>query len=311
MRKDLDKRCEEMRLRNEETRLRDIIHQEVNNLAQQDTTPLEQKPLCANCKRRVCRRGSPLCSRCTYKGIQTKLRDTLPGVIKDELRIDDVERKLDGRKTLLDEATDGVIQNFLHGEGSSDPKLSVQLDGLLQPQQPQDECQLMIGADDVCGLPPDSPIHTTSPDRHDFVPSDAAVQEKFDEDGLGKAHPFEEAFGEQPPQGSHYTRKQVSQMVGVSPTTIIRWERKGVIPLPKRFAHNNQLIYTDEIITAIKEYASQIIVTQYVPLPPKTPQELAARGTTTRKTFKINKKLERAVAQRVSVTGFRGAGKLA
>ena len=31
------------------------------------------------------------------------------------------------------------------------------------------ECQALIGADDVCGLPPDSPIHTTSPQRHDFV----------------------------------------------------------------------------------------------------------------------------------------------
>jgi hypothetical protein len=33
-----------------------------------------------------------------------------------------------------------------------------------------DECQVPIGADDVCGLPPDSQIHTnaSNPQRHDF-----------------------------------------------------------------------------------------------------------------------------------------------
>lgn len=31
------------------------------------------------------------------------------------------------------------------------------------------ECQLPIGADDICGLPEDSPIHTTSPQQHNFV----------------------------------------------------------------------------------------------------------------------------------------------
>jgi MerR HTH family regulatory protein len=262
MRKDLDKLCEEMRLRNERMQVKDAMQQQAGA-----ATP-EQKPLCANCKRRVCRRGSPLCSRCTYKGIQTQLRDTLPGAIK----LDDVERKLDGQKTIAEEATDEVMQNFLYGEGSSDPEHKIEFDGLLQPEG---DPELKRTTDDVY--------------TNDEGTESSVVYTP----------------------GSHYTRKQVSQMVGVSPTTIIRWERKGATPLPKRFAHNNQLIYTDEIVAAIKEYASQIIVTQYVPLPPKTPQELAARGTTTRKTFKINKKLERAVAQRVSVTGFRGAGKLA
>lgn len=33
------------------------------------------------------------------------------------------------------------------------------------------ECQLPIGADDVCGLPPDSQVHTNfnNAQRHDFV----------------------------------------------------------------------------------------------------------------------------------------------
>ena len=38
----------------------------------------------------------------------------------------------------------------------------------------KEECQLPIGADDVCGLPLDSPIHTDTenPMRHDFIPSE-------------------------------------------------------------------------------------------------------------------------------------------
>jgi len=33
-----------------------------------------------------------------------------------------------------------------------------------------DECQLPVGADDICGLPPDSQVHTNTdnPNRHDF-----------------------------------------------------------------------------------------------------------------------------------------------
>jgi hypothetical protein len=34
------------------------------------------------------------------------------------------------------------------------------------------ECQVPIGADDICGLPPDSPIHVNNanPQRHDYLP---------------------------------------------------------------------------------------------------------------------------------------------
>lgn len=42
---------------------------------------------------------------------------------------------------------------------------------------PPDECQVPIGADDVCGLPKDSQIHTnaSNPQRHDFVPVQETV----------------------------------------------------------------------------------------------------------------------------------------
>ncbi len=41
----------------------------------------------------------------------------------------------------------------------------------VSPEQ-QEECQVPIGADDICGLPPGSQIHTNdaNPQRHDFLP---------------------------------------------------------------------------------------------------------------------------------------------
>lgn len=39
---------------------------------------------------------------------------------------------------------------------------------MLEAAPVDDECQVQYGADDVCGLPKESPIHTVSPMRHDF-----------------------------------------------------------------------------------------------------------------------------------------------
>lgn len=38
------------------------------------------------------------------------------------------------------------------------------------------ECQAFYGADDTCALPPDSPIHTTSPQRHDYIAPKPATE---------------------------------------------------------------------------------------------------------------------------------------
>ena len=44
-----------------------------------------------------------------------------------------------------------------------------QLVDWIRSVEPKEECQVPIGADDVCGLPPDSAIHTTSTMKHEFV----------------------------------------------------------------------------------------------------------------------------------------------
>lgn len=101
---------------------------------------------------------------------------------------------------------------------------------------------------------------------------------------------------------SSYTRAQVVRMLGISVTTLSRWEKKGLTPPPYRVAHNNQCRYTDEMIATIKEYMTR----EYIPPPsqvhPGTPLALA---TSVKKTVKINRRLERAVASRLGSLGRR------
>ena len=96
--------------------------------------------------------------------------------------------------------------------------------------------------------------------------------------------------------GQHqYTRKQVADMIGVSPTTISRWEAKGATPLPRRLAHNNQYVYTDDLVHQILDYAEKQLQVQ------RTPIERAAR-----RSARSFGKAERAVATRIKSIGGRG-----
>lgn len=95
-----------------------------------------------------------------------------------------------------------------------------------------------------------------------------------------------------------YSRAQVCRMLGISGTTLSRWERKGKTPQPKRIVHNNQTVYTDSIITAIREYMSQ----EYTP-PPGSSNIPGTRTSTVsaKKTAKISRQAERAVANRLGL----------
>ena len=203
MRKNLAQLQEEMRLRN-------LREQEAQKFLAVDQINIvnEKRQVCSSCNRRIARRGSILCSRCTAKGMENNLRSTLPGM--------EIEK--------LDE----------------------------------------------------------------FVPVE---QEQVDI------------------EGKTYTRREVAQIVGVSPTSIIRWERKGVVPFPIKIAHSNKCVYTEDNLNAIKAYKEQVIHTQYVPADPKSPQELAAKQVS-QKTFKINKRLERVVSRAITSSSYRGTGRL-
>jgi transcriptional regulator with XRE-family HTH domain len=103
--------------------------------------------------------------------------------------------------------------------------------------------------------------------------------------------------------GTRYTRAQIAEIVGVSCTTLNRWEKKGRTPQPIRTTHNNQVLYTEEMLKAIIEYKNA----EYVPPPvasiPGTPEAMSPR--TVNKSVKINKRMERAVARSISSIGRR------
>jgi MerR-like DNA binding protein len=95
-----------------------------------------------------------------------------------------------------------------------------------------------------------------------------------------------------------YTRKQASKMVGVSSTTLCRWENKGKIPQPRRLVHSKQVLYTEELIAIAKEYMSQ----EYIPPASVSPTPSTPTGRlpfAIKKGMKVNRRLERAVANRI------------
>jgi transcriptional regulator with XRE-family HTH domain len=95
-----------------------------------------------------------------------------------------------------------------------------------------------------------------------------------------------------------YTRKQVARMLGVSSTTLCRWENKGKIPQPRRLMHSKQCLYTEEIVAAAKEYKNQ----EYIPPVNVSSAQSTVTGRlpfAIKKGMKVNRRLERAVANRI------------
>ena len=231
MRKDLAKLQEEMKARVKNASA--PANNSVSN-ALPDTSHLPSRavvsnvqPLCSHCKRRVCRRGSPFCSRCTATGVQSELRDVLPGMEVKQSPIVVVE-------------------------GKAIPIVNVELEEV-----------------------------------NVIFPTEQLLQDQ-----------------------KYYTRKEVSKLLGVSPTSICRWEQKGKTPPPIKIVRTGQLLYTEEHLAKLKEYMSQVVIVEHQPRPntPENQQHDAAK-VMTKKVFKMNKGLERAVTLRLGRGGL-GAGKL-
>jgi DNA-binding transcriptional MerR regulator len=91
----------------------------------------------------------------------------------------------------------------------------------------------------------------------------------------------------------YYSRNEVANLLGVSHSTIARWEAKGATPKPD--IYNNQYVYTEEIFHKIVDYAEQQVTQQ------RTPVERAAKLSS--KNFG---RAERAVATRIRSIGGRG-----
>lgn len=91
----------------------------------------------------------------------------------------------------------------------------------------------------------------------------------------------------------YYTRGAVANLLGISRSTLARWEEKGATPLP--LSINNQYVYTEEIFHKIVDYAEQQVSQQ------RSPIERAAKLS-----GKSFGKAERAVATRIRSIGGRG-----
>jgi len=55
-----------------------------------------------------------------------------------------------------------------------------------------------------------------------------------------------------------YTAKQASEILGISKQTLIRYEKKGFFPKPKRNAINGWREYTQEEINRLKKIMGRI-----------------------------------------------------
>ena len=170
-------------------------------------TPQEpvQRVICSICNRRVVRKGSNRCSRCTLTNQFSSLRSTLPGAIEQ-------------KQPVYAPPTD--------------------------PPPPMESIQL--------------------------------------------------------PEGRTYNRKEVSLILGVSQTSIMRWERKGKTRMPLQHVASGKIIYTEEHLQELRTFMTQVqqIQQQAQPSEPAAQKQAAAK-TIGRKTFKLNRGLERAVAGRL------------
>ena len=100
------------------------------------------------------------------------------------------------------------------------------------------------------------------------------------------------------------SRRDVSRLLGVSPTTIGRWERKGYVSPAKRYPYSNQCLYTHEQVNEIKQFMMQNYVAQEARIESQenAPREKGSRPRPT----SINRRLERMVARSLNSS----AGKL-
>lgn len=98
-----------------------------------------------------------------------------------------------------------------------------------------------------------------------------------------------------------YTRSDAAKIIGVSPTTLMRWERGGKIPQPRKLAYGNQCAYTDEIVKAAQAYKESYYQPEHVvvPVTPGTPDQLRQ----TSRAIKIDRRIEKTVARKLGSLG--------
>lgn len=54
------------------------------------------------------------------------------------------------------------------------------------------------------------------------------------------------------------SRKEVAKEIGVSTTTLYRWEKRGISPVtPKRLVRTNELIYTADDVETLRAWMNR------------------------------------------------------
>jgi transcriptional regulator with XRE-family HTH domain len=97
-----------------------------------------------------------------------------------------------------------------------------------------------------------------------------------------------------------WTRSQVAKKLNVSPTTIMRWERKGVVQ-PYFVPHSRTYHYTDEMVEAMRKHRDSFYQVQVQPqekdqLPSK--DKTAASLSKVAKAIKVNRSIDKMIARR-------------
>lgn len=229
----------------------------------------ESRPACSNCKRRVCRKGTALCSRCTIGNVELGLRDTLPG-----LPTNDASNNLSSTNNSDIVSLDTSTSNSIGAETRETNS------GVSENPRTSGEDQWTKS--------------TSMAEDSSFVSAGQLNLPSF------------------PANTKYYSRKQVSQIIGVSVTSIHRWEAKGKTPQPLQAARGGPKLYTEEHLALLKDFATrieQVIYTAPQPGTPASQQSAVVKGIK-RKVFKLNKSVERAVAVRIGKGGLLGGGKL-
>ena len=301
MRKNLAKYQEEMRERMERQRnaptsivLSADSPSNAPPLVASTDIPSVNEPLCSHCHRRVCRRGSALCSRCTGKGIQQELRDALPGIQIEKnvpIPVDRVEVKSHW-KAQRNPNSDYIYAGVQEGQRSATESPTIEING-------------------------HKGIHCWMPEHGNCVVIMLGYSSDADIAAFGNGwHCRERIVTPNEPQvlidpnQKYYTRKEVSNILGVSPTSICRWEQKGKTPPPIKIVRTGQLLYSEEHLQKMKEFMNTIVIVQHQPRPetPQNQQQDAAKFVA-KKTFKLNRSIEKAVSIQLGRGGL-GTGKL-
>lgn len=217
-----------------------------------------------NCKRQA-RQGSHLCSRCTQGQVQNRLRDTLPGMAiqTDDQKIKAVERALDDTPV-------PIFVSFNKASSWSavnEPDHSQEVSHAAEPSA--------LG-DDVSGG------HRAEGTSDDSQFRDPAL------------------FHLTGQEGPTFTRAEVCRLIGIRPKTLGNWEKKGKVPLPRKLVHNNQYVYTDENIRAIREFMTAEVILVASPTKSSPPKASTLDEATSKLSIKSSKKVERTVAARLS-----------